>query len=174
MSREVRRVPKDWKHPKRQNPYRPGEWDYVPLYEDYKGCLQQWTINKEHWEKGLQSDHNGGWEPIAKCWKKTDFREYWGLKPKKKDYMPEWKEEEKTHIQMYETCSEGTPISPVMKTPEELARWLADNGASAFGSMTATYDQWLATILREHSVGSMYCSPTTGLISGVALSEDLK
>jgi hypothetical protein len=51
-----------------------------------------------------------------------------------------------THYQMYETCSEGTPISPVCETPEELARWLADNGASAFARMTATYEQWLATI----------------------------
>ena len=41
--------------------------------------------------------------------------------------------EERTHYQMYETCTEGTPISPVMETPENLARWLADNGASAFG-----------------------------------------
>jgi len=46
---------------------------------------------------------------------------------------------------MYENTSEGTPISPPFETPEELARWLADNNASAFGGMTATYEQWLAT-----------------------------
>jgi len=44
---------------------------------------------------------------------------------------------------MYETCSEGTPISPVMETPEQLARWLVDNKASFFGTMTAPYDRWL-------------------------------
>jgi hypothetical protein len=59
--------------------------------------------------------------------------------------MPEWPESERTHLQMYESTSEGTPISPVMETPEQLARWLADNGASAFGDMTATYEQWLET-----------------------------
>ena len=48
--------------------------------------------------------------------------------------------------QMWETTSEGSPISPVFKTPEELARWLVDNGASSFGSDTATYDQWLGMI----------------------------
>lgn len=49
--------------------------------------------------------------------------------------------------QMWETTSEGSPISPVFGTPEELARWLADTRASTFGSMTAGYDQWLAMIV---------------------------
>lgn len=48
--------------------------------------------------------------------------------------------------QMWETTSEGSPISPVFATPEELARWLADTGASSFGSNGASYDQWLAMI----------------------------
>lgn len=60
------------------------------------------------------------------------------------DYMPDWPEEKMTHYQMYEDTSEGTPISPVMETPESLAQWLADNNASSFGGMTATYEQWLA------------------------------
>lgn len=51
--------------------------------------------------------------------------------------------------QMWETTSEGSPISPVFSTPEELAQWLADTDASAFGNETATYDQWLAMIRRE-------------------------
>jgi hypothetical protein len=49
-------------------------------------------------------------------------------------------------FQMWETVSEGSPISPVFATPEELARWLADNGASSFGRDTATYEQWLKMI----------------------------
>ncbi len=48
--------------------------------------------------------------------------------------------------QMWETTSEGSPISPVCETPEGLARWLADNGASSFGHDTATYEQWLGMI----------------------------
>jgi hypothetical protein len=61
-------------------------------------------------------------------------------------YMPKWDEDEMTHIQMYEDTTEGTPISPVFDNAEDLARWLADNNASAFASMTATYDQWLSMI----------------------------
>lgn len=58
--------------------------------------------------------------------------------------MPEWKPEERTHYQMYEDTTEGTPISPVMESPEALARWLVDNRASVFGMGTqASYEQWL-------------------------------
>ena len=49
---------------------------------------------------------------------------------------------------MYENTSQGTPISPVFDNAEDLAQWLADNGATSFGSSTATYDQWLSTIKR--------------------------
>lgn len=48
--------------------------------------------------------------------------------------------------QMWENTSEGSPISPVCESPEALARWLVDNEASAFGSMTASYDHWLGMI----------------------------
>lgn len=49
--------------------------------------------------------------------------------------------------QMWETTSEGSPISPAFATAEELARWLADTGASTFGSETASYESWLGMIL---------------------------
>lgn len=51
--------------------------------------------------------------------------------------------------QMWETTTNGSPISPVFATPEELARWLANNGTSAMGSQTADYDTWLRMIQRE-------------------------
>ena len=68
--------------------------------------------------------------------------------------------------QMWETTSEGSPMSPVFKTPEELAKWLADNKASAFGNMTATYDEWLNMIKAGHAPSAIM---TNGkIISGVA------
>lgn len=51
--------------------------------------------------------------------------------------------------QMWETVTEGSPISPVFATPEELGRWLADNHASAFGNIEATYENWLAMIMKS-------------------------
>lgn len=51
--------------------------------------------------------------------------------------------------QMWETTGEGSPMSPVFVTPEELAQWLADTGASMFGSTGAGRDQWLSIITGE-------------------------
>jgi hypothetical protein len=48
--------------------------------------------------------------------------------------------------QMWETTSEGSPMSPVFKTPQELAMWLYDNNASSFGNQTSTYEEWLTMI----------------------------
>ena len=67
--------------------------------------------------------------------------------------------------QMWETVSDGAPISPVFKTPEELAQWLSDTNASAFGNETATYDEWLKMI---HAEWSPTCILTpNGMVSGV-------
>ena len=119
--REVRRVPANWKHPKDQNGY------YIPMYEHF-------PCNKEEIAEGLRDGR---------------------LKNNPPNYgrnvMPQWPKSERTHYQMYESVTEGTPISPVMKTPEILARWLADNNASAFGDIGATYEQWLAIIKRSLS-----------------------
>lgn len=127
MGREIRMVPKDWQHPRytdedAQRQQLIGK--YKPLHEGYAGAAK--TFLDILAKYGLQA-----------------AIDYYGQAPDKDDYMPDWADSEKTHLQMYETCSEGTPISPVMATPEELAHWLADNNASAFGGMTATYEQWL-------------------------------
>lgn len=50
-----------------------------------------------------------------------------------------------------------SPISPVFRTPEELARWLADTGASAFGTLTSTYDQWLKMIKSGQAPSAVFC-----------------
>lgn len=68
--------------------------------------------------------------------------------------------------QMWETTSEGSPISPVCETPGALAHWLADTGASSFGSSTATYDQWLRMIRGPAWAPSMVANGS-GLRSGV-------
>lgn len=67
--------------------------------------------------------------------------------------------------QMWENTSEGSPISPVFETPEQLARWLADTRASAMGASTASYADWLATI-NAGSAMSMVLS-NGELMSGV-------
>ena len=125
MGREVRMVPPDWQHPKDElrGGYRalyPGSW-----YQDHAEEFMRLAN-----EKGLQA-----------------AIEEHGRAPDANDYMligvPE---SECTHFMMYEDTSEGTPISPAFATPEELARWLVDNGASFFAGDTADYDTWMRVI----------------------------
>ena len=86
--------------------------------------------------------------------------------------MPDWPETERTHYQMYETTTEGTPISPVMSSPEELARWLVDNEADAFAGQPASYEAWLR-MCRGGYAPSMVI--TNGVIeSGVEALKDKK
>lgn len=45
--------------------------------------------------------------------------------------------------QLWTTTNEGAPMTPVFKTPEELARYCVDHGVSSFGYQTEKYDTWL-------------------------------
>ena len=56
-------------------------------------------------------------------------------------------------------------------TPEECARWLADNEASAFGRETASYEAWLATCKQGHAVG-LIMGPW-GIKTGVELNGEI-
>lgn len=127
MGREVRRVPADWQHPKEQKFDHRGAWveRYKPLHpgEDYEPLAAEF-MEKANAE-GLQAAID------------------WCGCPDKEDYMPNWPADQRTHLMMYEDTSEGTPISPAFETPEELARWLVDNEASAFGGSKGSYEGWL-------------------------------
>jgi len=50
--------------------------------------------------------------------------------------------------QMWETTSEGSPISPVFATPEALAEWCA-TGATVFGYDRVSAEKWLQIITGE-------------------------
>ena len=161
MGRQVRRVPKDWQHPKYDN------GAYIPLQgRCFEEDEREWIEWQEAWNEGIFP--NG--EPIPSD---SSLEDYYGPRPRPEDYMPSWNDEERTHLMMYEDTSEGTPISPAFETAEELARWLADTGANAFGGMTASYGQWLAMI-NDGWAPSAAFTESTGLISGVEAAEKFK
>lgn len=141
MGREVRMVPADWQHPKVNG-------RYAPLLKDGP---DRWDEKRAKWYAGLVDDCRGGWVPKSDYHTGT-YEEWAGERPSPDDCMPEWPADQRTHLMMYENTSEGTPISPAFAKAEDLARWLADNDASSFGSMTATYEQWLSTINRGWAV----------------------
>ena len=166
MGREIRRVPANWEHPKNDK-------GYIPLFNGFSKRWADWKEGQVQWDAGMRTDFRGGWQPRRRAELSMSYIEWDGKKPIAEEYMPEWLEEQRTHLMMYETCTEGTPISPAFETPEELARWLADNGASAFGDQTATYEKWL-DCCRQGSVPSAVLS-SSGLESGVrAFSREKK
>jgi len=125
MGRSVRRVPKDWEHPRKP------DGRYQPMFdESFSEAARDWMDQAIQWDNGTHPDFFADWNKERDL--KADYPFYWqwaGEPPDDQYYRPDWPEESRTHLQMYEDTSEGTPISPVMETPEELARWLADRPA---------------------------------------------
>ncbi len=167
MSREVRRVPPDWNHPKETKLTTRGwEDQYKPLLGGrYAETAAEWMENCLLWAAGHHPDQRGEKDLPKYFW------EWEGGPPVEERYMPDWPDESRTHYQMYESTSEGTPISPVMETLEELARWLADNGANTFASMTATYEEWLTVCQVGSTPGSAVLKGGRMISSVQALHE---
>lgn len=149
MGREVRRVPANWEHPKHADDYYPASraGKFIPMEEGgpYAERAAEWDEEFAKWQAGFVRSYEDGKTWVPKEERHTGrYSEWCGIRPSPDDFMPDWPEEQRTHLMMYENTSEGTPISPAFETPEDLARWLTDNEASAFGNSTATYEQWLA------------------------------
>lgn len=160
MSRELRKVPANWEHP------RDDQGEFIPLLGgSFKKEAAEWDEAAKQWAGGFCRNFKDEWRP-----KKADetgtYEEWEGPRHEEHEYMPDWPEAERTHYQMYETTTDGIPISPVMETPEALAHWLADNGASASADQTASYDHWLAMIKKGRSP-TFVTEPGKSLVSGV-------
>ncbi len=151
-------VPPEWEHPKDEHGH------YIPLFGgSVTERIRAWEESRIMWQRGFRRDYGDGtWVPKGDGYDYS-FVEWDGDRPDPADHMPDWPPHLRTHFQMYEDTTEGTPISPAFATAEELARWLADNGAKAGAYSTATYEQWLATI----RAGS---APSMTIIDGVLRS----
>ena len=109
MGRELRRVPVNWEHP------RDVFGQLQPLYDRaYEDAAKEWLARFMAYRP---EDHNGEY-----------YWDYAGPPPDKHYYRPAWTEAEATHFQVYETVTEGTPVSPVLPTRETVAEWLQRPG----------------------------------------------
>jgi len=134
MGREIRKVPPNWEHPtygeafgNRDNIYYSracgmqhcrGERDFISLYDQsHEDAAQEWIDNFIDWHvKGnIESEYS------------KYYWEYAGSPPEA-DYYRLYKNEEATWFQVYETVSEGSPVSPPFATEEELIQYLHKNG----------------------------------------------
>jgi len=119
MGREIRRVPHDWEHPKTEQQRWNGKvLAYAPLHDQvFEDVARKWLDNAIAWDKG-NDPH------------KAEYPFFWqwdGMPPDPKYYRPKWTSEP-THYQMYETVSEGTPVTPHFATKEELVEYLVRHG----------------------------------------------
>ena len=66
----------------------------------------------------------------------------------------QWRPHEPPHgkgYQLWETCSEGSPVSPVFASAEELADWCAEN-ATIFGDEKTSRENWLKMFVGEEDL----------------------
>lgn len=135
MGREVRKVPPDWQHP------RDDKGRYVGLLEGYSKHVAQRAMEQEAWQRGKVITF-GGEDPAPSD---VSFDEWYGEPPNPDHYVPDFSEGSATFFQMYETVSEGTPISPPMPTLEALAKWLSEDSSNdGWRNDRNSYEQWLA------------------------------
>jgi hypothetical protein len=133
MSKEIRRVPPNWEHPKKSvwiAREQRSKDRYIPLYDN---CVQ------EEFDQGLEEYKEWCESGMAKAmledpefeYPNQPFRSFCyhmrsALDPGK--YRPSWDEETATWYQVYESVSEGTLVTPPFKTQDGLINYLVANG----------------------------------------------
>lgn len=134
MGREIRRVPAGWQHPQEEHydPFRRvTEMRYQPMFD--RPVETEWADWQEEYAKWLAGEHDRviaeyGAEKFPKAEPYRAFCKWHGRPPDPKYFRPAWGEGAATWYQVYETVSEGTPVSPPFATEEELIEYLAANG----------------------------------------------
>lgn len=111
MGRELRRVPANWQHPKttKYNLCLGREVeDYEPLRDNREAALKSFADDIEKMGLAEAIDYHGGG-------------------PQSHEYV-DFDGKDTTWWQVYETVSEGTPVTPPFETREELVDYLVKNG----------------------------------------------
>lgn len=152
MSRELRKVPANWEHPKLSN------GNYQPLYNCFYGdAIKEWLEEHQQWEDGTHRDLLENPE-LKKEY--PFYAMYFGNPPDVEFYQTvRYSAEELTHIQLYETCSEGTPTTPVFPADqfEQLCEYAAKH-ATTFGYNKTTKENWMKMLqegLVHHTEGNI-------------------
>lgn len=137
MGREIRRVPSNWIHPKRNG-------NFIPLFdEDYQTALANWEEEKAQFD----SDGNvAERERIFREYGVQTFEEWDGGPPHPNSYRPKF-HREASHYQIYETVSEGTPMSPVFVSLDDMKMWLLSKGYSEHAASIFVEDGWAPSMV---------------------------
>jgi hypothetical protein len=120
MSKEIRRVPKNWEHPKNE------DGKYIPLYnESFQTAFADWYDGLQRWLNGQSEDYDDRFYTRDA----RGYTEYAGQSPDPEHYrIEDWTDEEAKCYQIYQTVSEGSPVSPVFENLEAMELWLIEQG----------------------------------------------
>lgn len=144
MGREIRRVPLDWLHPRREN------GSFRPVHNrTYEDRMKEWYADKAEYEANPDPD----------C---PTFEECDPL-PDPTSYRTEWDSDAVLGYCFYETVSAGTPLSPVLATAESMVNWLEFiAGLRRDAAKRFVEIGWSP---------SMVMSPETGFVRGVEVMD---
>jgi len=160
MGREIRRVPADWEHPKDERGH------FILMYdEEYVTKAREWVVNCIAWEQGTHEDLTSGRTT------KEEYPFYWEWSDSPPDdatYRPSFTSEP-THFQIYETVSEGTPVSPVFASRDDLADWLVSQGTSRDAANAFAEGGWAPSMVFSQGRGlAMNYEALTAFRNGAA------
>ena len=115
-------VPANWEHPKYGHTLS-GEMGLQPMYdEEFDEAFEGWLANFDRIRRGELTDFE------KKCYPRGLADWLQGeIAPDPSYYRP-WSEKDATWYQLWETVSEGTPVTPPFPTKEELVEYLVANG----------------------------------------------
>lgn len=113
MGREIRRVPPNYEHQKDE------AGKFIPqLDSDYETAALEWI---DGFEKHRRGEHKSEYA--------KEFKYYWEYEmPPEADGYRQPFDVEPTWYQVYETVSEGTPVTPPFETIDELVEYLVNQG----------------------------------------------
>lgn len=153
MSREIRRVPKEWEHPTDDRGH------HIPMYDhDVETKSKEWFEGWEQWRQGIHKYQIKYPENNPPDY--SAYIDYAGRSPNPETCRPAFTSEP-TCYQIYETVSEGTPVSPVFESEDEMESWLIGQGTSFKAAKVFIKSGWVPS--------GMY-SPGTGFVTGYEIA----
>lgn len=152
MGREIRKVPSDWAHPKiKERRYIGDNFEvesvetdhYKPLYDkDYETAAQAWIAEFDQWRVGTHPNQRDYY-----------FWDYDSPPSQDTCRKRKWTTEEATCYQIYETVTEGTPVSPVFASLDELAEWCVAQGYSRHAAEQFAKQGWVPSMMVDTGRG---------------------